>query len=263
MLRPPEGNLLGGMTPLYVISIFLIDIPFCLVDPSLWQRANAARSGPIIRRSMFVTAGVYFYWSAICVVLGVLGATLIPHVIERFGSTDAVIPVMVIHFLPPVVVGFCLAGLMAVMMSTASVALLISGTTVSNDLVRAFRPGISERGLLLSAKITVLIIGILGILFALYMQGIFDILLLAFAIYISGVFFPTMAALYWDKATKAGAVVSSIAATIVVIALYALNKPLGLEPIVVSLFISLVLMWAISTLTYRPETATPRLFPKA
>jgi len=38
--------------------------------------------------------------------------------------------------------------------------------------------------------------------------------MLAFAIYVSAVFVPVMAAFYWEKATKAGAIVSAIVATI-------------------------------------------------
>jgi Na+/pantothenate symporter len=92
------------------------------------------------------------------------------------------------------------------------------------------------------------------------MEGIFDILLLSFAIYVSGVFVPTMAALYWEKATRTGAIASGIAATLVVVALYALDKPFGVEPIMVSLVVSAVLMTVISWVTYRPEQATPKLF---
>ncbi len=264
-LIPEPGNLLGGMTPLYVVSIFLIDVPFCLVDPSLWQRANAARTGRVAQRSAFVTSGVYIWWSFICVLLGVLGAALIPDVSERLGSSDAVIPALTIKYLPPAAVGLCLSGLMAVMMSTASVVLLITGTTLSNDLVKPLRPEISEKGLLISARVTVLIVGILGIIFALFAKNIFDLLLLAFAIYISGVFFPTMAALYWDKATKTGAAVSAVAATLTVSALYGLKEfgvpmPFGVEPIMISLIVSFVSMYAVSVMTYDPEKATPKIF---
>jgi Na+/proline symporter len=260
-LRPPAGDLLGGLSPLYVSSIFLIDIPFCLVDPSLWQRSQAAKTDRIVERSSWVTAGVYTYWSLVCVVLGVMGSRLIPDVASRFGSADAIIPALTITYLPAGLIGFCLAGMMAVMMSTASVALLITGTTLSNDLVKPLRPDLSEKALLAATRVTVLTVGILGVFFALWIKNIFDLLLLAFAVYVSGVFFPVMAALYWEKATRAGAVWSSAAASVVVVALYALDKPFGIEPIMASLSLSAVLMFAVSLATWRPETATLRVLP--
>ena len=251
-----------GLSPLYLVSIWIIDFCFCLVDPGLWQRANAATSGKVIRNSMFVTAGVYLYWSVVVVLLGLLGIFLIPNIVQNYGSTDAVIPVMIVKYLPVGLVGLCLAGLMAVMMSTASVALLISGTTVANDLIKAARPQTSETRLLLWAKLVIILVGALGILFAMVMQGIFDILLLAFAVYVSAVFIPAMAAFFWKKATRQGAIVSSIASTIVCVALYAVKQFIEipwLEPIVISLAVSLILMWSVSRATYKPESATPKL----
>ncbi len=251
-----------GISPVYLVSIWIIDFCFCLVDPGLWQRANAATSGKVIKNSMFVTAGVYLYWSVVVVLLGLLGIFLIPNIVQNYGSTDAVIPVMIVKYLPVGLVGLCLAGLMAVMMSTASVALLISGTTVANDLIKAARPKTSETRLLLWAKLVIILVGALGIVFAMVMKGIFDILLLAFAVYVSAVFIPAMAAFFWKKATRQGAIVSSIVSTIVCVALYAVKQFIEipwLEPIVISLAVSLILMWAVSRATYKPESATPKL----
>ena len=251
-----------SISPVYLVSIWIIDFCFCLVDPGLWQRANAARSGKVIKNSMFVTAGVYMYWSVVVVLLGILGISLLPQITAAYGSTDAVIPVMIVKYLPAGLVGLCLAGLMAVMMSTASVALLISGTTIANDLIKVARPQTSEKKLLLWAKVVIVLVGALGIIFALVMRGIFDILLLAFAVYVSAVFIPAMAAFFWRKATRQGAVVSSIVSTIVCVVLYAVKQFVEipwLEPIVISLAVSLILMWTVSKATYKPETATPKL----
>ena len=62
---------------------------------------------------------------------------------------------------------------------------------------------------------------------------------------------------------KAGALISSIVASIAVVVLYGLKLsnmlPSAIEPIFISILISLVLMVGISLMTYNPETATPRL----
>jgi SSS family transporter len=262
-LKPPPGNFWGGLTLAYVISLFLIDVPFCLIDPSLWQRASAAKSTGTIKRSMFITAGIYFYWSFIAVFLGVMAIHLFPGLAESAGGVDSAIPRQVTEYMPPILRGLCLAAMMAIMMSTADTALLISGTTFSRDIVRAFRPKTKDKTLLLLARLFILVIGVLGVIFALNMRGIFDILLLAFAIFVSGVFIPTMAAIFWKKATKAGALTSGIAASIAVVALYGVKLsgmlPGWIEPIIVSIALSLILMVGVSYLTYNPKTATKRL----
>jgi SSS family solute:Na+ symporter len=129
-------------------------------------------------------------------------------------------------------------------------------------LIKPARPQTSEKNLLLWAKIVIVLVGALGIVFALMMRGIFDILLLAFAVYVSAIFVPAMAAFFWKKATRQGAVVSSIVSTAVCVALYAIKQFIEipwLEPIVISLAVSLALMWVVSRATYKPETATPKL----
>lgn len=262
ILQPPPGNFWNGLTIPYVISIFLIDIPFCLIDPSLWQRASAARDATRIRNSMFVAGGIYFYWSFVAVFLGVMASHLFPELAATAGGVDSAIPKEVFVYMPVVLKGFLLAALMAVMMSTASTALLISGTTFSYDILRPFRPSMSDKKLLLTTRIFILFIGVLGVIFALNMKGIFDILLLAFAIFVSGVFVPVMAAIYWKKATKQGALVSSIVASVTVVALYGLKLtgklPPWIEPIIVSIAVSFVLMLVVSRMTFDPKTATQR-----
>ena len=56
-LKPPPGDFWGGLTPAYIVSMVMIDLPFCLIDPSLWQRAAAADSAGSIKKGMFVTGG--------------------------------------------------------------------------------------------------------------------------------------------------------------------------------------------------------------
>jgi len=262
-MQPEPGRLFGGLTVAYIVSIFFIDIPFSMVDPSLWQRAAAAKDTKTIKNSMFITAGVNLYWSFIAVFLGVMAITLLPGLENTAGGTDTAIPALVTAYLPVGIRGLCLAAMMAVMMSTADTALLIAGTTFSRDIVRAYKPDLSDTSLLRLARLFILVIGVLGVGFALVMQGIFDILLLAFAIFVSGVFIPTMAAIFWKKATKQGALISAVAASVVVVALYGLKLsgmlPEWIEPILVSIVVSFVLMVAISLATYRPDRATQRL----
>ena len=42
-LAPLDGDWLGGMSVVFLISLFLIDIPIVLIDASLWQKTGAAK----------------------------------------------------------------------------------------------------------------------------------------------------------------------------------------------------------------------------
>ncbi len=266
-LKPEPGMFWGGLTAAYIISIFLIDIPFSLIDPALWQRAAASKDEKTIRRGMFTTAGIYLFWTFIAVFLGVMAAHILPGLPVKDGAADSAIPMLIIHYMPPVLKGLCLAAMMAIMMSTADTALLVAGMTFSRDFVAAIKPDTDDKKLLLYTRLFIIVIGVGGVIFAMNMQGIFDILLLAFAIFVSGGFIPVMAAIYWKKATEAGALSSSILASITVVALYGIKLsgglPTWIEPIIVSIAVSLILMVGVSLATYKEETATQRLIEKS
>lgn len=253
--NPPEGAL-SSLSPTFIISIFIIDIAICLVDPFLWQRAAAAKSSTDIKKAMWISGISFLSWGLIIVSIGSLAIHLLPDVV----SADAVIPELITNYMPPVIKGLCIAALMGIMMSTADTALLVAGTTVSWDMLKIFRPETSDKVLLRTTRITILVIGLLGMIFATYVSGIFDILLLAYALFISAVFVPTICALFWKKATKAGALSSSLMASLTVILLYVLKMlghlPQEVEPIIVSLGVSFVFMVGVSLATYNERTAS-------
>ena len=262
-MAPPSGNFWGELTLVYVISIFLIDLPFSLIDPSLWQRAAAAKNSATIRNAMFLTAGIYVYWSFVVVFLGIMASHVFPALAGSAEGIDTAIPDLVVKYMPVGFKGLCLAAMIAIMMSTADTVLLIAGTSFSRDIYEAIRPKSKDWESLLVSRIFIVVIGVLGVIFALNMKGIFDLILLAFAIFVSGAFVPTLAALYWKKATKSGAIVSSVIASVTVVGLYGLKiyrmLPSWIEPVLVSIPLSFILMLVISRLTYHPDTSTPRL----
>jgi len=173
---------------------------------------------------------------------------------------------LVLEYMPPVIKGLCLAALLAIIMSTADTVLLIAGTTMSWDIVSQFQENIDGRSQVRVARWTVVIVGAIGALFAIYVRDVFEVLLLAFAIYVSALFVPTMLALFWKRATTAGAMVSAIAAFLSVTYLYvqkfAGNLTELIEPVIASLIISLVVMFGVSVWTYREEDATERLIDR-
>lgn len=260
-LVPPDGDWMGGLTMIYLISILLIDIPISLLDVSLWQRTGAAQSVRHIQKGVRIAAGTFVVWSFIVVALGIYAVQLVPDLASTPAGTDAAIPALAMQYMPPFIKGLCLAALLAVIMSTADTVLLIGGTTVSMDMIAVLRKGIDGKTQIRIARWTILVIGIIGAIFAASVRGVFEVLLLAFAVYVSALFVPTMLAIFWKKATTAGAVTSTTVAFVSVLYLY-FEKFSGrlseaIEPIIISQALSLVLMVVVSVATYR-EGETPK-----
>lgn len=262
-LAPPDGDWLGGMSVVFLISLFLIDIPIVLIDASLWQKTGAAQNAGHIRRAVVITGLAFIVWGTLSAAYGVLAKRLQPGLIEAGVSADAALPSLLFNYMPPVLLGFAFAALVAVIISTAATAMLVAGTTAGFELFRVIKPGASDKQTLLMTRLGVGLVAVVGVYIALNAQGVFDLLLLTMAIYVSGIFIPTMCALFWSRATTLGATAASLGGGISVVMLYGLQGagklPSFLEPIIGGLLVSGALMYLVSRATYSPSKTSQRL----
>ena len=262
-LAPLDGDWLGGMSVVFLISLFLIDIPIVLIDASLWQKTGAAQNAGHIRRAVIITGLAFIVWGTLSAAYGVLAKRLDPGLVEAGMSPDAALPSLLFNYMPPVLLGFAFAALVAVIISTAATAMLVAGTTAGFELFKVIKPEASDKETLLMTRLGVALVALVGVYIALNAQGVFDLLLLTMAIYVSGIFIPTMCALFWSKATTKGATAASLGGGSSVVILYGLqgagHLPSFLEPIIGGLLVSGALMYLVSQATYDSSTTTARL----
>ena len=255
-LAAPSSDFLGGMSWGYVLSFFPIYFAFVLIDPSIWQRIAASKNGSSLRPALIATSVIYLLWSILVITLGVIAFNIIPGLTH----SDSVIPTLVMNHMPPLVKGICLAAIMGIIISTADSALLITGTTVSTDVARVLKPDLSDRALLLISRTVILLVGIIGMVFALQKNDIFEVMMLSLAIFVAGLFIPVMAALFYRKATKSAAIASALVGSIVellaVLARMNDQLPEGIEPILLALICCAFVMWLVSNLTFDEATST-------
>ena len=266
-LAPLDGDWLGGMSVVFLISLFLIDIPIVLIDASLWQKTGAAQNAGHIRRAVVITGLAFIVWGTLSAAYGVLAKRLQPGLIEAGMSADAALPSLLFNYMPPVLLGFAFAALVAVIISTAATAMLVAGTTAGIELFRVIKPDASDKQTLLMTRLGVGLVAVVGVYIALNAQGVFDLLLLTMAIYVSGIFIPTMCALFWSRATTLGATAASLGGGTSVVILYGLQGagklPSFLEPIIGGLFVSGALMYLVSQATYSSLKTTERLVDRS
>lgn len=231
---------------------------FVLIDPSVWQRAAAAKSADDLRPAMLITSLVYAVWSLLIVILGVAAFNLYP----GLDSGDEALPILILTHLPPVAKGLCLSAVMAIMMSTADSALLIAGTTFSGDLLKPAKPQLNDEQLLMATRAAITLIGVAGAIFALEQAPIFDVMMLSLAIFVSGLFVPVMAALFWRGVTSTGAIAAALTGASMQLLLYWLRKEsifdLGVEPILAALALSGLAIWVGSHLSRSSDTNMDR-----
>ena len=162
--------------------------------------------------------------------------------------------------------GIILSGILACTMSTADSQLLAASSSISQNLLRdTFGIKMSDKGSLISARITVLAISVVGVILARDPNSsVFNIVSFAWAGF-GAVFGPIMLfSLFWKRTTKQGAICGMISGGAMVFIWKYLVKPLGgawniyeLLPafIVASIFIIIV-----SLLTKAPDESIIKEF---
>jgi SSS family solute:Na+ symporter len=238
--RPGAGGGLAlGLWGSYMLLWFLADPMF----PQLFQRFYAARGERSLIRTMalypIVTTVLFFF----PVALGVLGRLNLPGLAGK--DTDKVLPLLMERFGGNWLAALAGAGLLAAIMSTMDSQLLTLGSMVERDLLGrggALRPVPSSSGRTQHESLrrgaatgpvraVLATLAVLGYLLALRPPA--TILAIATETFAGlAVLFPSViAALYWRRATAAGAITSIVAGeSAVVLYHFGLLPTFGLLP---------------------------------
>jgi SSS family solute:Na+ symporter len=194
-------------------------------------------------------AGLY------CVLYGLAGAligmaakVLLPD-LENVNNAFASV---VQHSLPNGIRGLVIAAALAALMSTAAAGLLAASTTVVQDLLPRLRQGReSGNGDVHENRIATLLLGAVVLAIALVVSDVISALTLAYNLLVGGMLIPLIGAIYWKRATTAGAITSMSLGFVT--ALFFMFKD-GLDantPIYYSLSVALVSFVVVSLLSPR------------
>jgi SSS family solute:Na+ symporter len=134
-----------------------------LVDPGFHQRVAVARDAPTARRGIWISIGCWFVFDALTTTCGLYARALLPELKQ---------PVMAFpelsNFLPPLVQGLFVGGMLATVLSTLDSLCFLSGTTFSRDLLGRRE----EQGLQARVRWGVLLTSALGALLAWKLQSV-------------------------------------------------------------------------------------------
>ncbi len=250
---PPEYFSFTNLSPATFATWIVTIVPVWFVGMTLYQRIYAVRDVKTAQRAWLI-AGL-LEWPVMAVlgtVLGMMARVLFPAVEAEMG-----LPTLIREILPIGAMGVVVAAYFSAIMSTADSCLLASVGNLVHDLYRRIRPEASHDSLLKLTRILTFVVGFGSVGFALLIPRVLDSIVMAYSFMVAGLFFPTLAALYWKRATAAGAFWSMLLGGGVTVA-GTVYPPLlgGVEPIFVGLPVSAVVLVALSLATARdPEPA--------
>jgi sodium/proline symporter len=274
-LQPFFGNsalTIAGL--IAIISYLFIGIGFNGA-PHVLVRYMALRNTRDVKRIALI--GIVWmmiaYYGA--VFIGLAGVALFPNI----GDPEQIFPLMAVELLPWWLAGIILAGALSAMMSSIDSMLLITSSSIAEDLWNKIlnKGELSESKTILVSRISTVIIGLIGIIIALNpLDSVFWLAVFAWAGLATCFGPPIILSLFWKKVTKAGAITGMIVGPLVTIVWYFWSPidiyeggPAFLSAILAIVIVSLFTqppkgdrfeeMW--DTYTEKNEVGTPAFLP--
>jgi solute:Na+ symporter, SSS family len=189
-----------------VSYLFVVGLLY-VVGPDIYSKIFCAKNGKIARRATFWTAGIIGAFAVGITIIGMGASVLFPKI-----APEQAFPTMIKDLFPPIVGGLIMAAVVSATMSAAASCLLSSSTILTVDIIKKARPALTDHQTLWIAKVSVIVVGLLSLGLALFLNGIISALLFAYTVYSAGVIVPILLGFYKDKLklTPFGAVAAII-----------------------------------------------------
>src|SRR5574341_2368426 len=161
-----------------------------------------------VRRAIYVAIGFQLVIGVSVLGIGMLTRVLFP----SLSSQDLASSVMAFEVLPPLVGALLLVAMLSAIMSTVNSILLVVGAGVAHDLYgKLLRPGASQQRLVLINRVSIFVLALIPVYFALQKYGDVQTIVVEQAKYIASFFFvPVVIGLNWRRGTAAGAFAAMI-----------------------------------------------------
>lgn len=227
--------------------------------PQVLVRFMGIRSAEEVKRSRRIAVAwvVISLFCAICI--GLAGRALIPTMFGTQSAAENVFIVLSQMILPAFLCGIVVSGILAASMSSASSYLLITGSSVAENIFRGvLKRKATDREVMIVSRITLICVFLLGVFIAAdENSSIFMVVSYAWA-GLGASFGPlTLCCLYWRRTTKEGAIAGMLTGTACVLIWHNFIKPLGgvfgIYELLPSFLIALAVIVVVSLLTKGPD----------
>jgi len=157
----PDGK--STLAMIGIISFVAIGVPFMGV-PQLMVRFMSARSEKSLVPAMTISVLVILMFDIGAVLTGMAGRAMFP----GLEDPESILPLMSNAMLPEWMAGIMMVVVLAAIMSTVDSLLILASSTVVRDYMQKIRgSSLSEKALANRGKLLTLVIGVIGIGFAL------------------------------------------------------------------------------------------------
>lgn len=221
----------------------------------VFQRITSAKSARVALWGSIAGASMYFFFTFVPIFIAYAATLINPELFGAMVEQDAekIIPAMVTRH-TPLIAQVCFYGaVLSAIMSTSSATLLAPSVTFSENIIRSFKPEMSDRQFLLLMRMVLLGFACIVLAFALNSEStIFQMVEGAYKITLAGAFAPLVAGILWRRATTQGALFSIFGGIISWLAIeFLIGEKSLVPPQLIGLGVSIIGMVAGSLLPQR------------
>ncbi len=251
-------DMLGWMAALFTMA--LGSIP----QQDVFQRVNTSKNETVAVWATTLGGIAYFFFAAVPLYLAYSASLVDPELTSRLMAEDSqlVLPTFVVLHMPFWLQAVFFGALLSVIMSTASGTLLAPSVTFTENVLKNFKPDMTDEQLLRYTRYTVFVFTLLVVANAvLSSSDIHAMVENAYRITLAGVFVPLTAGLFWSRASNLGATLSMALGLGSWLFLEIFIPDVPFEPQLVGLFLSLIGMIVGSYLSPNPYFANKHGLP--
>ena len=180
--------------------------------PQVLLRFMAIRKEKELKSSRRIAMGWVVISLAVAVFIGIVGRQLFPVEHLTKASAEGIFITLSTSYLPPIVAGFVMAGILAATISSSDSYLLIAASAFAKNIFQGmFKKNATEKQVMWTTRITLLVLTLIGVLIALDENSvIFQIVSFAWAGF-GATFGPlVLFSLFWKRTTRAGAIAGMV-----------------------------------------------------
>ncbi len=227
--------------------------------PQVLLRFMAARKESELKLSRRIAMVWVVISLAVAVFIGIIGRQLFPAELTTASYAENIFITLSTSFLPPILAGFVMAGILAATISSSDSYLLIAASAFAKNIYQGIaKKNATDKQVMRMSRITLLVIAILAIVIALDENSkIFGIVSFAWAGF-GATFGPLMLfSLFWKRTTRAGAVAGMVGGAAMVfiwkLAISQLGGVFAIYELLPAFIFSCICIVVVSLLTKKPS----------
>jgi Na+/proline symporter len=198
-------DMLGWIAAL--LTMALGSIP----QQDVFQRVNAAKNEAVAVWGTILGGCAYFFFAAVPLFLAYSANIIDPAMVEKYlaGDSQMILPTLILNHMPFFIQVIFFGALISVIMSTASGTLLAPSVTFTENILKGFSPGMSDKQFLWATRLTVFVFTSIVTYYAFVTDSrIHTMVENAYRITLAGAFVPLVAGLFWKRASNLGALLA-------------------------------------------------------